>query len=84
MRTSLEMFSGKTDTGHPFGAELAQVNELTEEFGASNVTVWDDEERYLVENGLRKFGVQDYIEEIQGLLGGVFEDRTFPMTAGWI
>lgn len=77
------MFSGKLD-GHPFGAELAQVNELAEEFGSKNVRIYDEEEQFLIENGLQKFGAEDYMMEIQGLFGGVFDDRSFPMRAGWI
>lgn len=83
-RSSLDLFSAKPDPNHPFGAELAQVNELAEEFGVKNVTVWDEEEHFLVEHGLHKFGVEDYVMEIQGLFGGVFDDKPFPMTAGWI
>jgi len=78
------MFSGKPDANHPFGAELAQVNELVEEFGAKDVTIWSEEEQFLMEHGLQKFGVEDYVLEIQGLFGGVFDDRAFPMSAGWI
>ena len=78
------MFSAKPEAGHPFGAELAQVNELAEEFGGRDVTIWDEEEQFLVENGLQKFGAEDYILEIQGLFGGVFDDKPFPMSTGWI
>ena len=78
------MFSAKPEPNHPFEAELAQVNELAEEFGVKGITVWDEEEQFLVEHGLQKFGVEDYVMEIQGLFGGVFDDKSFPMTAGWI
>ena len=83
-RSSLDMFSCKPEANHPFGAELAQVNELAEEYGQKDVTVWDEEEQYLVSNGFQKFGVEDYVTEIQELFGGVFDDRSFPMAAGWI
>lgn len=83
VRTSLDMFSGKSDA-HPFGAELAQVNELAEEFGSKATRIYDEEEQFLIENGLQKFGAEDYMMEIQGYFGGVFDDRSFPMTAGWI
>ena len=80
---------------HPFGSELQQVNELAEEYGvvkdagtAGTVTVWDEEEQYLAENGFHKFAAGDYIQEIQGLFGGVFEieneNTQFPPAAGWI
>ncbi|MCJ1234138.1 hypothetical protein MMC14_002096 [Varicellaria rhodocarpa] len=83
-RSSLDLFSSKPDTSHPFGAELAQVNELAEEFGANEVTIWDEEEQYLTENGLQKFGVNDYLMEITGLYGAIFEDRPFSVGTGWI
>ena len=79
------MFSSKADAGHPFGAELAKVNELAEEYGVKDVTIWDEEEQFLAANGLQKFGVQEYMEEIQCLYGEAFEDsRPFPMVAAWI
>ncbi|KAI4186900.1 MAG: hypothetical protein L6R41_003178 [Letrouitia leprolyta] len=65
-RSSIDMFSNNPDMDHPFGAELAQVNELAEEIHANEVTVLDEEEQYLVENGLCKFTVDDYLCEIQG------------------
>ena len=83
-RSSLDLFSGKLDTSHPFGAELAQVNELAEEFGGNEVTIWDEEEQYLTENGLQKFAVDDYVKEITGLYGVAFEDKSFPVGTGWI
>lgn len=84
VRSSFELFSGKAEPNHPFGKELEQVNELAEEFGISNVTVVDEEEEYLSSNGLIKFGAEDYMMEIQELLGGVFEDKLLPMGSGWI
>lgn len=79
----MEIFAGKHDTTHPFEAELAQVNELAEEFNAKEV-IMDEEERYLTENGLQKFCAEDYMQEIQGLFGGVFDDRSFPLSSTWI
>ncbi|MCJ1292354.1 hypothetical protein MMC34_003904 [Xylographa carneopallida] len=84
-RSSLDMFSNKPDANHPFGAELAQVNELAEDFGVQDITVWDEEEQFLVEHGLQRFTVDDYVNEIQGLFGGVSDDgRSHPMVADWI
>lgn len=83
MRTSLDMFSSKIDS-HPFGAELAQVNELAEEFGSKSSRIYDEEEQFLIDNGLQKFGAHDYMMEIRGLFGGVFDDRPFPMGPRWI
>ncbi len=83
-RSSFEIFTGKPEPNHPFGKELEQVNELAEDFGISDVTGVDDEEEYLTSNGLIKFGAEDYMMEIEELLGGVFEDRLLPMGSGWI
>ena len=63
--------------------ELAQVNEVAEEFGLVSTNLIK-EEQDLISRGLRKFGVQEYLEEIQGLYGGVFEDRLGPMANPWI
>jgi hypothetical protein len=82
VRSSAEMFS-TVDPGHPFGKELAQVNEVAEEFGLVS-TSFAKEEQDLIRRGLRKFGVEDYLEEIQGLYGGVFENKLGPMANPWV
>lgn len=69
-RASVDMFSNQPEPDHPFGAELTKVNELAEEIGARNVLILDDEEQFLMERGLCKFGAEDYVDEIQGLFGG--------------
>ena len=75
IRNSADMFSPQPDDNHPFGRELAQVNEVAEEFGAVK-TVLHEEEQELLSKGLCKFSVDDYISEIVGLYGGgVFENR---------
>ncbi|KAI4150117.1 MAG: hypothetical protein LQ340_004253 [Diploschistes diacapsis] len=61
-------------TEHPFGAELAQVKEVAEEFGVTDVRIWDEEEQFLLENGLGKYGVEDYLNEIQPLFIQAFSD----------
>jgi hypothetical protein len=78
------MFSGKADAHHPFSAELDQVNELAEEIGARNVMILDEEEQWLMTHGLLKYGVEEYVEEIQGLFGGSFGNPFSPFNAGWI
>ena len=65
-----DMFTIKPEAGHPFGAELTQVNEVAEGFGARNVIIMDEEEQYLMSHGLFKVGVEEYIDEIQSLFGG--------------
>ena len=80
VRNSRDIF-GTVEANHPFGKELAKVNEVAEEFRGVS-TIMDEEERFLLSQGLQKFGVEDYINEIQGLYGGVFEDHLGP--TAWI
>ncbi|KAL8739637.1 MAG: hypothetical protein Q9184_008579 [Pyrenodesmia sp. 2 TL-2023] len=68
-RSSVDMFSSNPEPDHPFGAELAQVNELAEEIGANEATMLDEEEQYLINNGLCKFTVDDYVSEIESYFG---------------
>lgn len=58
---------------HPFSNELAKVDELAEGFGSG--LVLDEEEQEMMAKGLRKFSVDDYVAELTGLHGGVFEDK---------
>lgn len=81
-RTSADFF-GASDESHPFGKELAKVNEVAEEFGASS-SVMDEEEQEILSKGYQKFSVEDYIMEIAGLYGGVFDDRLGPVGNPWI
>jgi len=81
-RISTEMF-GANDASHPFGKELEQVNEVAEDFGVSD-SVLDEEEQFLRRKGLKKFGAGDYMMEIEGLYGGIFEDRLAPFGTAWI
>jgi len=80
VRDSTAFFTGAVDAVHPFGKELAQVNEVAEEFGAV-ASVLDAEEELILSKGLYKFGVDDYINEIQALYGGIYEDR---LASAWI
>ncbi|KAL8909825.1 MAG: hypothetical protein Q9171_004849 [Xanthocarpia ochracea] len=84
-RSSIDMFSSNPVSDHPFGAELAQVNELAEEIGANESTMLDEEEQYLIDNGLCKFSVDDYLDEIQGYFGaGPLDNSYSPFGAAWI
>lgn len=77
------MFSESHDASpHPFGNELAQVSELAEEFGAT-IRTMEREEMELASRGLRKFGAEDYLDEIQSLFETVFGDDE-PLAAIWI
>lgn len=80
VRDSTAFFNGSVESAHPFGNELAKVNEVAEGFGGIS-SVLDEEEEFLLSKGLCKFGVEDYINEIQGLYGGIYEDR---LTDAWI
>ena len=71
------------DPSSPFVKELAQINEVAEEFGLVS-TNFVKEEQDLISRGLRKFGAEDYLEEIRGLCEGVFEDKLAPMGNPWI
>ena len=81
---NVEAFTAKADSGHPFGAELAQVNEVAEDFGAREAIIMDEEEQYLMTHGLCKFGAEDYINEVQGLFGGTYNNPFSPFSAVWI
>lgn len=75
-----ETFSTPPESSHPFGAELAQVNEVAEGFNATQVIILDEEEQYLQSHGLCKFGAEEYVVEIQGLFNNPFS----PFTPVWI
>ncbi|KAI5786419.1 hypothetical protein DFH27DRAFT_257986 [Peziza echinospora] len=62
---------------NPFGAELAKVSEIAEEYG---VNVNDMEYDYMCERGLQRFAADDYLAEI----GGIYADEVPALTAGWI
>lgn len=55
---------------HPFGAELAQVTELAEEFSASSKGgpyIMDEDDQYLHSHGLMKLNFDDYMNDVQEL-----------------
>ena len=83
-RTSSDMFSSKPDANHPFGAELAKVNEVAEGFGARDVIIMDEEEQYLLTHRLCKFAAEEYIDEVQGLFGGNYNNPFSPFSQVWI
>lgn len=68
---------------HPFGKELAQVSEVAEEFGAT-ARILEEEEQEILSKGLHKFGVEDYLDEIAGLYGGIFDGKLGPMSKPWV
>lgn len=48
---------------------------MAEEFGGPNAMVLDEEEQEMLSKGLQKFSVDDYLHEVMGMYGGVFEDQ---------
>lgn len=83
-RNSGNMFGGSLENAaepHPFGAELAQVSELAEEFGGSML---DDEEQELLSQGLYKFGADDYMNEIAGLFSAFIGESRQTVAPMWI
>ncbi|KAI7977462.1 hypothetical protein EIK77_007084 [Talaromyces pinophilus] len=67
---------------HPFSRELDKVNEVAEDFGA--LKLLEEEEQILINKGLKKFSLDDYLCEIEELYGGVFDDNVGPMaTHAW-
>ena len=69
---------------HPFGKELEQVNEVAEEFGGTTRGL-DEEEAILYNKGLKKFTVDDYLVEVNGLYGSIFDGELGPISAGaWL
>jgi len=82
VRNSVDFFT-TAEAGHPFGPELAQVNEVAEEFGLTNMDL-AREEQELLSKGFMKFDAVDYMQEIDGLFGGVFEGKLGPMANPWV
>lgn len=67
----------RSSTQHPFGAELAQVDEMAEEMGFA---VRDAEAEFMESRGLQRYNASDYEQEI---FGNVFEDK-LPENVEWI
>lgn len=79
----MDIFSPNPNSDHPFGKELAKVNEVAAEFGATSA-ILDEEEQEILSKGLHKFSVDDYINEIVGLYGGVYDGKLGPMANPWM
>lgn len=58
---------------HPFGRELAQVNEVVEDFGGGYAL--EEEEAILQQKGLLKFIADEYTAEIEALYSSIFGDQ---------
>jgi len=72
-------------TVNPFSQELAQLNEVVEEFGATARDVAAEEDTAVMQSrGLMKFGLDDYLQEIQPLWSIVFAEIVPPANSPWI
>ncbi|WEW58806.1 hypothetical protein PRK78_004274 [Emydomyces testavorans] len=83
-RVNQEPYNTLPESAHPFVKELEQVNEVVEEFARG---VRDEEEEILLNKGLKKFAVEDYIFEIQELYETYFGNDLSPQQpagAAWI
>lgn len=59
---------------HPFGAELAKVTELAEEYSMrSSPHVLDEDELYLQSHGLVKLSADDYMNDVQEIFSAFFQ-----------
>lgn len=67
---------------HPFGAELAQVSEMAEEFGIGSRRgdYIDEEERELISRGLCKFSADVYLHDVEVLMSTFFHDKDFRLS----
>jgi hypothetical protein len=63
------------EIAHPFGAELAQVTELAEEYSNAKNALYviDEDEQYLQSHGLMKLSVDDYMNDVQELFSLFFQ-----------
>ena len=68
-------------SNNPFGAELAKVSEIAEEFGMRGIGNVDEDIMY--SHGLRKFCADDYLQEI-GNHTCLFGDELPLLEPGWI
>ena len=84
LNQTFEASPNKFQAHHPFGAELAQVDEVADGFGARDAIIMDEEEQYLMSHGLCKFGAEDYISEVQGMFGGINNNPFSPFSEVWI
>jgi len=89
-RSSADMFSSafvEAPKESPFGNELAQLQEVAEEFGQVVCNAEADEEAmFLQSHGLAHFAASDYMSEIQSLIYETFGDEHTAAQAfgGWI
>ena len=62
---------------HPFGKELAQVTEIAEEYGLTEIMtapIMDPEEQEMLSRGLLKFCADEYLSAIQPYFEAAFAE----------
>lgn len=69
-------------SNNPFAAELHKVSEIAESFGILGGLDYEEEE-YMRQRGLRRFGVSDYIEAL-GLVAEAEVESDDGYSGGWI
>jgi len=71
---------------HPFGRELAQLNEVAEEYGLSMRDPATDADHFAMNSrDLAYFSINDYIDEISNAYSVPFYgEESMYQSAGWI
>ncbi|TID16439.1 gb [Venturia nashicola] len=65
---------------HPFGKELMQLDEIAEEFGGAVRDVEREGDlRAMRQKGLQRFRAEDYMREIEKMLGGFSKPHNLPV-----
>lgn len=88
-RTSIDDVLASAEA-HPFHKEIQQLEKVAEEFGAvatertEDMESEEDEIAYMAARGLARFGLADYISEIQPLFLGLYGERNLQFQAAWI
>lgn len=61
---------------HPFGAELAQVTELAEEYSMRGSPAGlDEDDQYIQSHGLVKLSIDDYMNDVQEIFSAFFQQQ---------
>ncbi|QDS67847.1 hypothetical protein FKW77_007542 [Venturia effusa] len=76
--------SASHSSNHPFGKELMQLDEIAEEFGGAVRDVErEGDARVMRQKGLQRFRAEDYVREIEKLLGGPSSPFSLPAVPEW-
>lgn len=75
------------ESSHPFGKELAKLSEVAEELsGVMRENECEDDIEVMLQQGLSKWTVDDYLRELQPLYLGNFATHNHPaaLAPAWI